>query len=139
VMKIVIGGSMVFAKEQLEAKKILEEMGYEVLVTDDIEDYVNDSNIKMNFEEELRLSLKYDIMRSFFNKIEGSDALLIVNEKKRGIEGYLGTSVLMEMGLAYHLKKKVYLVNPIDMDQGYALEVALIDPVVINGDYGLVR
>ena len=139
MMKIVIGGSMVFAKEQLEAKKILEEMGYEVLVTDDIEDYVNDSNIKMNFEEELRLSLKYDIMRSFFNKIEGSDALLIVNEKKRGIEGYLGTSVLMEMGLAYHLKKKVYLVNPIDMDQGYALEVALIDPVVINGDYGLVR
>lgn len=138
-MRIVVGGSMVFAKDQLEAKVSLEALGHEVLVTDDIEDYVDSPAIKASFEEELKISLEYDIMRSFFNKIEESDGLLIVNNKKRGIEGYLGTSVLMEMGLAYYLKKKVYLVNPIDMDQGYALEVALINPVVLSGDLGLVR
>jgi len=138
-MKIVIGGSMTFAKQTLKAKKILEEGGLEVWVTDDLEHYEKDNNIKLDFDAELRLSLEYDIMRSFFKKIEESDVLLILNYEKKGIPGYLGTSVLMELGLAYHLKKKIYLLYPIDRSQGYALEVAIINPVVLNGELRGVR
>ncbi len=140
-MKVVVGGSMTFAREQIEAKEFLENKGYEVLITDDIEEFVDSSDVKteMSFEDELKLCHKYDVIRTFFNKVAESDALLVVNGKKKGIKGYLGTSVLMEMGLAYHLNKKVYLVNPVDRDQSYALEVAVIDPVIIGSDFGLVK
>jgi hypothetical protein len=82
-MKITIGGSMTFAAEQIEAKKKLEERGFEVLITDDIEHYVERPAIKMNFEEELALSLEYDVMRVFFNKIASSDAFLVMNHDKK--------------------------------------------------------
>jgi len=133
-MKITIGGSMVFAKEQITMKKQLEAAGHEILITDDIEDYANNSAIKQSFEDELKLSLEYDIMHTFFNKIEESDALLICNLPKKWIEWYLGTSVLMEIGLAYHLGKKVYLLYDVDKTQGYALEVAIIQPTILDGD-----
>jgi hypothetical protein len=137
-MKIVIGGSMVFAKEQIEIQKILVDSGHEVFLTDDIEEYVDKPSIKSSFEEELKVSLEYDIMRSFFDKIAKSDAFLVCNNPKNGISGYLGTSVLMELGLAYYLGKKIYLLNDIDRLQGYALEVAIIDPIILNGDIALI-
>jgi len=50
-MKITIGGSMTFAKEQLKLKQQLEQNGHEILITDDIEDYINNSAIKNCFED----------------------------------------------------------------------------------------
>lgn len=132
-MKIVIGGSMSFAKEQLKAKEYLENKGYEVLVTDDIESYAVDTGIKASFDEELKISLEYDIMRTFFKKIEESDAFLVMNFDKGGTKGYLGVSVLMELGLAYYLNKKIYLLNEIDKEQPYALEVEIIKPERLKG------
>lgn len=133
-MKITIGGSMTFAKEQVKIKQQLEQKGHKILITDDIEDYVNNETIKNNFEEELKLSLKHDIMRTFFNKIDSSDAFLVCNYSKKGINGYLGVSALMELGLAYHLGKKIYLLFEIDEAQEYALEIANIHPVILSGD-----
>ena len=133
-MKIVIGGSMSFAKEQLGAKKFLETKGHKVLVTDDIEHYEKDSSIKQSFDDELKLSLEYDIMRSFFDKVAESDAFLVMNYEKKGIKGYIGTSVIMELGLAYYLQKQVFLLNPVGQEQNCALEVAIINPTIINGD-----
>ncbi len=138
-MIITIGGSMVFAKEQVEAKKVLENKGHEVLLTDNIEEYVNSPSIKQSYEEELRISLENDIMMSFFNKLAKSDAFLVCNYDKKGIKGYLGTSVLMEMGLAYYLNKKIFLLYDIDRTQGYALEVDIIKPTVINEDYSKIK
>lgn len=133
-MKILIGGSMSFAKEQLKIKKELEEKGHTALVTEDIEHYIESDEIKRSFEEELKISLEYDIMRSFFKKIAESDALLICNYDKKGIKGYLGTSVLMELGLAYYLNKKIFLLNEIDTSQPYALEIAIINQEVLNNN-----
>lgn len=133
-MKIVVGGSMAFAKEQLFVKNGLEELGHEVFVTDDIDVYVDNPAAKDNFDEELKACLENDIVRSFFNKIKETDAYVVVNKEKRGIRGYLGTSVLMEIGLAYYLGKKIFLLEEIDKAQGYALEIAIMNPVILNGD-----
>jgi len=138
-MKITIGGSMTFAKEQFQFKEQLEKNGHEVLITDDIKDYIDKPAIKKDFEEELKISLEYNIMYTFFKKIEESDALLICNYPKKGIEGYLGTSVLMEIGLAYYLHKKIYLLFEVDKTQGYALEIAIIQPTILNGDILLIK
>ena len=124
-MKIIIAGSVTFAKEQLNIKKELELIGHEVLVSDDLEDYINKSSIKLSFDEELKLSKEYDVLRKFYAKVAEGDALLVCNYDKNGIKGYLGTSVLIEIGLAYYLKKKIFLLNDIDMDQNYAMEISI--------------
>jgi len=138
-MKITIGGSMTFAAEQIEAKKKLEERGFEVLITDDIEHYVERPAIKMNFEEELALSLEYDVMRVFFNKIASSDAFLVMNHDKKGVSGYIGTSALMEMGVAFHLGKKIFLLKDFDRTAPYAVEAALTLPIILNGDLDAIK
>ncbi|KKR31746.1 MAG: Maf-like protein, partial [Candidatus Falkowbacteria bacterium GW2011_GWF2_39_8] len=102
-MKITIGGSMTFAKEQLEASKFLEERGYEVFLTEDISHFIEQPEIKDDAEKSLELSIKYDVIREFFDKIAKSDVYLVCNYEKNGIPGYLGASVLMEIGLAYYL------------------------------------
>jgi len=137
-MRIVVGGSMTFAKEQLEVKRGLEELGHEVSVTEDIDVYLDNPLTKDNFDEELKACLENDIVRSFFNKIKETDAYVVVNKEKRGIKGYLGTSVLMEIGLAYHLGKKIFLLEEIDKSQGCALEIAIINPVILDGDLSRV-
>ena len=138
-MKIVIGGSMTFAKEQIKTRNFLNDLDHEVVLTDNIEEYVNNPTAKASFEEELKLSLDNDIMRAFFNHIAESDALLIMNYPKKGIKGYLGASVLMEMGLAYYLNKKVYLFQDVDKTQSYALEAAIIQPTILNGDLSKIK
>jgi hypothetical protein len=138
-MKIVIGGSMSFAKEQIEAKTFLEKRGHFIQLTENIEEYSNSPSIKQSFDEELKISLEHDIMRSFFRKIEENDAFLVMNYKKKDVDGYLGTSVLMELAIAYFLNKKIYLLNEIDKSQPYSLEVAIINPTILNGDLELIQ
>jgi hypothetical protein len=40
---------------------------------------------------------KFDVTMDHFKKIENSDAILVVNYHKNGIDGYVGGSVLMEI------------------------------------------
>jgi len=133
-----ICGSMAFAKEMMEAKKELELNGHEVLLPLDTQDCVNNPELKSCFENDLEVELKHcfakDVLRDGFDKIEESDAIIHLNYPKNGIDGYIGPSGLMEIGLAFHLKKKIFLINEVDKNQKYALEVLLTKPVVINGD-----
>lgn len=138
-MKILIAGSVSFAKEEFQIKSDLEKLGHEVSVTEDLEEYANNPKIKMSFDEELELSREYDIIRSFFKQIEKSDAMLVVNLEKNDIKGYMGANVLMDIAVAYYLNKKVFLLHPVDKEQKYALEIAIIDPIVINGDLSKIK
>lgn len=65
---------------------------------------------------------KAEAIREHFSKIEESDAVLIVNPEKRGIAGYIGGNSLMEMALAFYLKKPIYLTE-MRSDVSYAEEV----------------
>jgi len=65
--------------------------------------------------------------------------MIVLNYDKKGIHGYLGTSVLMEIAIAYFLGKKIYLLHDIDRSQPYALEVLVIDPMILNGDLSLIK
>lgn len=129
-----ICGSATFAKQILEVKNILEKAGHVCLSTDDMEHYSENPDAKLSFEEELKLSIQYDVMRQCLKKVAESDAVLFLNYDKNKIKGYLGTSMLMEIGLAYYLDKKIYLLNDIDNAQNYALELAVMKPMILNGD-----
>lgn len=43
----------------------------------------------------------------------------------------------LEMGLAFHLGKKIFLLNPIP-DISYQEEMFGIRPTVLSGDFGLI-
>ena len=131
-------GSATFAKQILEAKKVLEKAGHLCHTTEDMEHYSENPDAKLSFEEELKLSIQYDVMRQCLKKVAESDAVLFLNYEKNSIKGYLGTSMLMEIGLAYYLDKKIYLLHTIDQSQNYALELAVIKPVILDGDISKV-
>lgn len=135
-MKIAICGSMAFAKEMLDAKKRLEEMGHEAEVPCDTEKFIADPGFTTaNHEENYRHCIENDIIRKCFKEIEKSDAILVLNHHKNSIEGYIGPSVLMEIGLAYHLGKRIFLLNsPPDVGKSKSShEILIMQPVVLEG------
>lgn len=129
-----LAGSFTFAKEIVEIKNQLEKMGHIILTTGNLELHVNSPHIKSGFDEELKLCIEHDAMRDGFNQIVKSDAVLVCNYPKKNIQGYLGISVLMELAIAYHLNKKIFLLYEFDKSQNYGLEVAIINPTILNND-----
>jgi hypothetical protein len=53
----------------------------------------------------------------------------------------MGASVLMEIGLAYYLKKKIFLLYPpppLDVAK-YSHEVLIMQPIILNGDLSKIK
>ena len=77
---------------------------------------------------------KEEAMRNHFDKVAGgADAILVCNYDKNGIAGYVGANTLLEMGLAFHLRKPIYLLNAIP-EVSYKEEILGMQPIVIDGD-----
>jgi nucleoside 2-deoxyribosyltransferase len=77
-------------------------------------------------------------MRDHYQKIAESDAILVVNQEKRGVPGYIGINTMMEMGLALHLRKPIFLFNAIP-ELSYKEEVLGMKPVVIKQDLRAIQ
>ena len=135
-MKITICSSMSFAKEMLEARDFFEKQGHKVFLPEDTHDCVHKPELSDNFEHCNGL----DIVKKCFNNLAESDAIVVLNYPKNGVKGYVGGATLMEIGLAHHLDKKIFLLHniPSEKDLKYAFEIKLAKPVVINGDLSKV-
>jgi len=134
-MKIAICGSMVFTDEMLETKKKLEIIGHTVFVSG-----FADAHLGKNMEEREKLAIQQknekDAMREYWEVIQGVDAILVLNIDKRGIKNYIGGNAFLEMGFAYVLNKKIYLLNNIPEVDIYKSEIEAMKPIVLNGDLG---
>ena len=133
-MKIMIVASLSFAGKMLEARDALQKLGHRVLLNGAVERYSRNPELKQSYEDELKNAIEDDALRDGFSGVSESDAVLVLNYAKNGTEGYIGSSMLMEIGVAYFLNKKIYLLNPVGRDQKYALEIALVKPVILDGD-----
>jgi hypothetical protein len=135
-MKIAIIGSMKFAEEMIRTQKELQEMGHDALVPLGTEPHINDKDFVENLEDNLAFCIKEDIMRRNFQQVANSDAVLVLNYKRNGIDGYIGVSALMEMGVAHFLNKKIFLMQPMpDFNEArWAHEVAIMQPTIISND-----
>jgi len=136
-----ICGSMTFAEEMMDVKSKLEKLGHIVDVPSDIESHLEDPSLIDNLEENYKHTIEKDILRQCFNLIARSDAILVLNYPKNNINGYVGTSALMEIGLAYYLQKRIFLLNPVPnpRDARWAHELAIIQPVILNEDLSKVQ
>lgn len=77
--------------------------------------------------------IKNNAIINHYKKIKSSDAILVVNNDKNNIPNYIGGSVFLEMGFAFILNKKIFLLNSIPK-VSYKDEILAMQPVVINND-----
>lgn len=147
-MNITICGSIAFYDEMLNIKKNLEELGHQVkLPLPEVKDEngnmitVKEYYAKRKAETDDRSWIwdkKEEVMRLHFQKIEWSDAVLILNHDKNNIPNYVGANTLLDMGLAFHLNKKLFLLNDIP-EISYKEEILGMKPVVISQDLTKIK
>lgn len=125
-MKITICGSMQFDTRMTELYSELTRRGYEVDKPNVVEGHVYADNLDANAE------LKRGFIDEHIAKMSTSEAILVVNETKNGVEHYIGGNTLMEIAYAYSQGLDIFLLNPVP-DMGYADEIRGMHPIVLNG------
>ncbi|PIR13258.1 hypothetical protein COV49_02860 [Candidatus Falkowbacteria bacterium CG11_big_fil_rev_8_21_14_0_20_39_10] len=123
---------MYFAKDMLEAKKALEAMGHIVYVPKTAKKCVSNPHLNIDF----KFVLENNCMMDHFNKIKKSDAILVINKRRQGHDGYIGGSTLMEIAVAKFLGKTIFILNKLPSENkiSYIFEVKVAQPIILNGD-----
>lgn len=146
-MKITLCGSTAFIDEMEAVSKQVEALGHEVKMPPVI--IVAEDGTKLHTRDYYKLkksTAAHDAqfwhdhtnrIRNHFDKVAWSDAVLITNYDKNGVANYIGPNTLMEMGVAFHLNKKIFLLNPVP-NTSWQEEILGMRPVVINGDFELL-
>ena len=135
-MKLMISGSMTFVHDMILLQKKLETLGHIVCLPIGIEPHLKDPSYQDDLDKNTPELIKEDIMLRNFKQIEVQDGIIILNKKKNGIDGYMGTSMLMEMAIAHFLEKKIFVMHNIPHynTHRWAHEVTIMQPVFINED-----
>lgn len=117
-----------------DAQSALQKLGHKVTVPMGTDESVPvEARNDLSYEELITAKIEYDFIRMNFRKIEAAGSILILNYLHKGIPGYIGGNTFLEMGYAFGLGKKVYLLHPVpEMD--YKTEMHAIQPIVLNGD-----
>ncbi len=140
-MKITICGSISSSEKMIEIANELTHLGYSCELPYStqriksgklsLEAYLKE--MKINGDKKFREEANVDVIKEHFEFIKNSDAILIVNIDKNGIKNYIGGNVLMEIGFAYVLEKKIFLFNPIP-EVRYKDEIIAMQPIILNHD-----
>ncbi len=142
-MKITLCGSIALQNEILSIKSKLEELGHEVEIWPSkikdgkgqlisVEKYYRLRKAAAD-DEKWIWDRKAEAIMEHFNKVAWADTILVANYDKNNVKGYIGGNTLMEMGLAFFLKKKIYLLNQVP-ELSYKEEILGLEPILIDGD-----
>ena len=153
-MKITLCGSIAFYKEMESLRDELITHGYEVkipeLSLEVPEEYGGGKKVYFGqfIEENGGMdafpaghqiwNMKESAINDHYEKIDWGDAILVVNHEKRGVEGYIGGNTLIEMGVAFYLKKKIFILNPVSSELSYKQEIMGMKPVMLDGALGKI-
>lgn len=106
----------------------LEELGFRVLLPN-----LGEANDYAVLSLEDQAVHKNAMMIDHLKKIKESDAILVVNEKQKDIDGYIGANSFLEIGMAFAFGKKIFLWGPIP-EQPNKVEIMGLLPVLVEGD-----
>ena len=153
-MKITICGSMVFYKEMKSARDELIKSGHEVKIPElalevpqelgggkkvYFGQYIEQNGGIDTFPAEHKIwDMKEGAINDHYEKIDWCDGILVVNHEKKGISGYVGGNTLIEIGVAFYLKKKIFILNPVSSELSYKQEIMGMRPVMLNGNLLLI-
>lgn len=135
---ITLCSSAAFFRKALEIEVRLKKLGFRVKLPHTALKMKQSGDFRVEtyktwFKNKKDYAKKRWLISNHFRKVIASDAILIVNEKKNGIEGYIGGNTLMEMAIAFHYKKPIYILNPISERLGWKEEVFGLQPIFLNG------
>ena len=137
-MKIVICGNMSFSKSMINMEKELLKIGHTVTIPKHTREYAELKLAEEIHTESVKNKINHDLIRDYFNEIKNADAVLVANEKKNGVEYYIGGNSFLEMGFAHILNKKIFLLNGIPK-MIYTDEIEAMQPVVLNNDLSKIK
>ena len=109
---------MKFKKEFLETAEQLRKLGIEALVPN----YTDNHHTKRQHIDE------------HLTKLKDCDALLVTNYIDDSGYGYIGASGFIEVGWAFALGKKIFLLNPVNPQSPYAEDLDAVVNAILNGD-----
>ena len=153
-MKITICGSIGFYKEMETARDELIKHGHEVKIPELALEVSKEfgGGKKVYFGQYIEQNggidvfpagheiwnMKEGAINDHYAKIDWCDGILIINHEKRGISGYIGGNTLIEIGVAFYLKKKIFILNPVSSELSYKQEIMGMKPIMLNGNFSKI-
>lgn len=129
-MKICICGSLSFTDEILGIARKLEDFGHEILLPEGIERRL----IKQENFDPVAAKYETDTVHNHPKKIRESDAVLVCNFTKNGIENYIGANSFCEIYMAKYFDKPVFALNALPEQSYIHDELMAFNIEVIDGD-----
>lgn len=77
---------------------------------------------------------KGEAITKHFRKIDESDAILVTNYEKKGVDNYIGGNTFLEIGHAFGKNKKIFILNNLPEQSSYKEEILGMQPIVLCGD-----
>jgi uncharacterized protein (DUF2249 family) len=141
---IVICSSAAFYKHVNEIADELRKIGFNAEVPVTAERMKRENNydvahIKTWYERPEDAKLKHNLAMGHFDKIAKGDGILIVNDDKPEKPKYIGPNATMEWGLAYYLKKPVFLMYGLDKKHNHYEEMIGMTTAVLDGDLNKIK
>ncbi len=153
-MRITICGSIGFYKEMESVRDELMKNGHEVKIPElaleapqefgggkkvYFGQYIEQNGGIDAFPADHKIwDMKEGAINDHYEKIDWSDGILVVNHEKRGISGYIGGNTLIEIGVSFYLKKKIFILNPVSSDLSYKQEIMGMKPIMLNNNLSLI-
>ena len=144
IKTIVICSSASFYKKLFPIEKDLKKFGYKVILPKiahkmkKLNDFDVDSH-KTWYKNPKDYSKKRKLMDEHFRKIVEGDAILVANFDKKGIKGYIGGNTLMEITIAYHYKKQIFILNEIEEESPIKEEIVGVTSVFLKGNLNFLK
>ena len=134
---VTICSSAAFYRQAVDLQEELEKLGFQVVLP------ISAERMKASGDFEVKKSWltnandydkKAELIHAHLDKVAGGDATLVLNFEKSGQQNYIGGNVLMEMALAFHLRKPIFLFNDIPEESTFLEEIRGMQPIVMHGD-----
>ncbi len=140
---ITICSSAAFYKDVIKIEQELKRMGFKVKIPKTANKMRRSNNFDVNhyktwFRNKADYHKKTQLMKEHFKKVIESDAILVLNKEKNGATGYIGGNGLMEMTIAFHYKKPIFIYDDISDKSNIAEEIYGLNPIFINKDLKLL-
>lgn len=141
---ITICSSANFYRQAVDIQEKLQKEGFTVIVPQTAEKMKQSgdfdvSHYKTWYADEGDYHKKAKLMRDHFDEVAKGDAILVLNYEKHGKQNYIGPNVLMEMSLAFYLKKPIYILNDLPDDTPFEEEIKGMTPVILSGDLSKIN
>ncbi len=131
--KIFLCASMNFYGDLVRIENELTSLGWQVFIPQSAKVMKERNDFEVShFKGVVSYVDRSKLIRKNFEEIAESDAILVINNNKNGVTAYIGPNVLMEIGVAFYLKKKIFIWNSVPETASYKEELLCFGAVEIN-------